>query len=134
MGISQMREQAKQLGFSDMVISSTLLKKENFTFGELLDALLENNKEEKTECSQVEVKPEEENENNNKPEATEETKLKILKLQQERMCKKCKKVEADHLALPCGHLVFCGNCAGENPDKCPLCGKKINQIIKTFSA
>jgi len=138
--ISQMIEQVKELGFSEYKISSAhaLLKKENFTFGELLDALFENNEEEKAEFSQIEVKPEEDNnkinENSNKPEATDETKLKILKLEQEKLCKKCKKIQADHLALPCGHLDFCGNCAGENPDKCPLCDKKINQIIKTFSA
>ena len=51
-------------------------RKENFTFGELLDALLENNKEEKAECSQV--KPEEENENNNKPGQFMNIMLKII--------------------------------------------------------
>ena len=39
---------------------------------------MENNKEEKAECSQVQVKPEEENDNNNKPGQFMNIMLKII--------------------------------------------------------
>lgn len=127
---SKMASKAKELGFSELVISKALLKKDSFTFLELLDVLLQ----------EAERKGQLEEQSNWKtvlqpaPKVSVEIQNKLAKMEQERTCKLCKQNRADHLVLPCGHIVFCQACSEKKPERCALCKRKVDKFIKTFTA
>lgn len=139
---------ARELGFSDVVISSAMIKKESFTFAELLDILLAESEKKKTpitkentekvqEKPRVNMKVKENRTPASTPAApaiSDEMKNKLAKMELERMCKLCKQNPADHLVLPCGHIVFCQSCSAKKPERCALCKRKVDNLIKTFTA
>jgi len=58
--------------------------------------------------------------------------LKQLKaLEHDRNCKNCQTQEAVVMLLPCGHLNVCEECQ-EQVSRCPTCGEKIQEKIRTF--
>lgn len=54
-------------------------------------------------------------------------------LTESRLCKRCRECASEVVIIPCGHLCVCENCA-ENIAKCPACGTKVSETIKTFRA
>jgi len=61
----------------------------------------------------------------------DDMKDEIEKLQNERMCKICWENEVSVVFLPCGHLSSCSTCAPAFKD-CPICRRRIEQVVKTF--
>lgn len=51
-----------------------------------------------------------------------------------QICLKCGKNPATHVAMTCGHLVLCQECAENNPKNCPLCNLKIYITPKLFKS
>jgi len=48
-------------------------------------------------------------------------------------CRLCKEKKAMTLLLPCGHLCVCEECAAQ-ADKCPTCGMRVKERVRTFRA
>jgi len=61
----------------------------------------------------------------------EEMKRKIEELQDERKCKICLDSQANVVFFPCGHLCCCMNCA-TSLNKCPICRRVIDKLIRTY--
>lgn len=50
-----------------------------------------------------------------------------------RECLMCGEKEVTHALVPCGHNMFCGECAGRlfgGGDSCPMCSKAVNGTIR----
>ncbi|XP_013394174.1 baculoviral IAP repeat-containing protein 7-A-like [Lingula anatina] len=52
-------------------------------------------------------------------------------LKEQRICKICKVRDAEVVFLPCAHLVSCNPCS-PSLRKCPVCGSKIRDTVKTY--
>lgn len=58
---------------------------------------------------------------------------KLREFEHEKRCKVCLDRDADVVFMPCGHLCTCVDCA-QALRTCPLCRKRIQKSIKTYSS
>lgn len=54
-------------------------------------------------------------------------------LKEQKLCKHCKKKDADTVFLPCGHLCYCDACV-RTLYACAMCDKEIIGLVKVFLA
>lgn len=50
------------------------------------------------------------------------------------LCKVCFKYPINTVMVPCGHQCICDVCAKQLNKECPICRKRVNQVVKTFGA
>lgn len=51
-----------------------------------------------------------------------------------RTCVICATNEKQCAALPCGHVIYCIDCANKRKEtKCPMCRKKMKNVIRIFT-
>ena len=58
------------------------------------------------------------------------------KKKESKTCVVCFDSKNTHLCVPCGHQCFCKGCGNKINDlgnKCPICRKKVKQIIKVYT-
>nr|XP_039257848.1 uncharacterized protein LOC120334400 isoform X1 [Styela clava] len=66
-------------------------------------------------------------------ETTVSLQAQLNKIEEERMCKICFSNPADMVFVPCGHMCCCMQCT-QAITQCPMCRKKIQKAIKTYSS
>jgi len=57
----------------------------------------------------------------------------IRKLEEEKLCKICKKENVQVVFLPCGHRVSCNQCSS-TATQCPLCKISITEKLRTYAS
>ena len=59
------------------------------------------------------------------------TEERLSRLPEELQCSICMHQEANAAVVPCGHTVSCVRCL-ERCDKCPVCRKPIERILRLY--
>jgi len=48
------------------------------------------------------------------------------------LCKVCMANPINTVMVPCGHQCICSVCAKTLNKECPICRKRVTQVVKTF--
>ena len=48
------------------------------------------------------------------------------------LCKVCMVNRINTVMVPCGHQCICSECAKTLNKECPICRKRVTQVVKTF--
>ncbi len=65
--------------------------------------------------------------------ANENSKDEVKTEDSDNNCKICFELRIDVVLIPCGHVVVCESCS-KSLDKCPVCRKGVNGVVKMFKA
>ncbi|XP_076811411.1 baculoviral IAP repeat-containing protein 7-like isoform X2 [Clavelina lepadiformis] len=141
MSSSELIEQARQFGFDESVIRTSLKRKYEATgngfssleiFVESILAMEEESASNRSEEGRSTSATAEATPTTSASDLSTTSGLQeIRRLQEERMCKVCGNEQAIVVLIPCGHIACCVGCA-ENASTCPICRSLVRERIRSF--
>jgi len=129
---------AQAMGFERKVIRAAFerklsVQKTSFSaFGDLIESIVNFQGENIIESSDEEIET-------GQSTSTSQTlsvstpQEEIRKLEEERLCKICRREDVQVVFFPCGHLASCVKCAA-SATQCPLCKITITERVRTFAS